>query len=60
MSKFEKIVIIWVMGLVTLLLGSILYVWISDLHKIEELVIETEADIDDIIDCLRERHLITE
>ena len=60
MNTFEKIVVIWVMLLVTFVVGSVLYVWISDLKKIEDIVIETEADIDDIIDCLRSRHLITE
>lgn len=60
MNTFEKIVVIWVMLLVTFVVGSALYVWISDLKKIEDIVIETEADIDDIIDCLRSRHLITE
>ena len=60
MNIFEKAIVIWVMVLVTLVVGSVLYVWASGLKKIEDIVIETEADIDDIIDCLRSRHLITE
>ena len=60
MDRFEKIIVIWVLSLGTLVIGSLMYVWISDLRRIEDLVIETEADLDDIKDCLKLHRYISD